>query len=396
MKMKKILIIGASVLQLPAILKAKEMGYKVAVVDYDHNAIGISYADEYYNVSTIDKQGVLQVAQSAKIDGIMTLATDMPMRTIAYVAEKMNLPGVSEETALKATDKGEMIKAFVENNVACPWFYIVSSDKDLNEIISKISYPCIVKPTDSSGSRGVMLVKDEKEVSDAYTYSRNMSRNGNVIIEEFLIGNEVSVEVMAIDGTPHILAITDKITTGAPHFVEMGHSQPSCLSKEALQDISQLAVKAVKAIKLENGPAHVEIMHTTQGAKMIEIGARMGGDNITTHLVPLSTGIDMVKATIDLAMGNTPNISPKWHKGSAIKYLNMSEGIISKINGIEDARIVEGVKEVVIVKKIGDCVKGIKSSTDRVGYVIAQSDTPKEALKICDKAICRLEIKVRN
>lgn len=394
--MKKLLIIGASILQLPAILKAKEMGYRVAVADYNPNAIGVSYADEYYNVSTIDKEGVLRVAQAANIDGIMTLATDMPMRTIAYVAEKMGLPGISEETALKATDKGVMIETFRENSVACPWFYIVSSEKELKKVQSSLKYPCIIKPTDSSGSRGVVLVENEEELMKGYLYSKKASRDEKVIIEEYLIGNEVSVEVMTIGGVPHILAITDKITTGSPHFVEMGHSQPSRLSERALKEISELATKAVQAIKLENGPAHVEIMYTPTGPKMIEIGARMGGDNITTHLVPLSTGIDMVRATIQLSVGQQPNIKQKFKKNSAILYIKGSPGIISEISGTDEAKKILGIKEVVLTKKKGDHVSTIQSSNDRIGYVIAQGDSTKNAIKICEEALLNIKLKTKN
>lgn len=392
--MKKILVIGASILQLPAIIKAKEMGFKVAVVDYNSKAIAVPYVDEFYNVSTIDKEGVLKVAQNAKIDGIMTLATDMPMRTIAYVAEKMKLPGISEETALKATDKGEMIQAFRENDVACPWFFILSSKDELQNICSKLVYPCIIKPTDSSGSRGVALVQNEKELEKAYLYSKEASRNGKVIIEEYLIGSEVSVEIMVINGIPHILAITDKLTTGAPHFVETGHSQPSRLNKKAQTEISELAKNAVKAIKLENGPAHAEIMYTSSGPKMIEIGARMGGDNITTHLVPLSTGIDMVKATIDIAMGNVPNITKKWEKGSAIKYMVGSKGNISSISGVDEAKGIKGVTEIVLLKSVNDEIVNVCNSSDRIGYVIAQAEKVEDAMNICEKATNKIDIKI--
>jgi len=390
--MRKILIIGASVLQLPAILKAKEMGFYVGVVDLNPQAVGVKHADTFFNVSTIDTDGIMKVAETFQPLGIMTLATDMPMRSIAAVTKKLNLQGISMESAIKATDKGEMIRSFKEHGVDSPWFFILKSKDDLESISGKITYPCIIKPVDNAGSRGVILVNKESELNDAFDYSRKNSRNGEVIIEEFMTGSEVSVEVMAIDGEIHILAITDKITTGPPYFVEMGHSQPSQLSETTQKRIKDLAVKAMQALNINNGPAHIEIMATTDGPKMIELGARMGGDNITTHLVPLSTGIDMVKSTIQLAVGEIPELTPKFNKGSAIMYLEAPCGIIKKIKGIDDARNTEGVKEFFMTKIVGDHVKQIQSSNDRIGYVVADGDTAEEALLRCSESIKKINI----
>lgn len=392
--MKKLLIIGASVLQLPAIKRAKEMGYYVGVIDYDPNAIGIPFADEYFNVSTIDIEGVTKTAEEFRPDGIMTLATDMPMRSIAAACEKLGLSGISFETAVKSTDKGEMIKAFEENNVEHPWYHIISSVDELDLKLEKITYPCISKPTDNSGSRGVMLIHNERELREAVEYSSSNGRSGSVIVEEYMQGPEVSVEIITVDGEPNVLQVTDKLTTGAPHFVEMGHSQPSRLGEENLEKIRDLAKRAVKAVGIKNGPAHVEIILTKDGPKMVELGARMGGDCITTHLVPLSTGIDMIEATIKIACGEKPNIKPKFEKASAIRFLDAPFGTITAINGVEDAEKLDGVKEISLTKHKGDKVGEIGSSTDRVGFVIAQADTAEQAVSICENALKKITVSV--
>ncbi len=393
--MNKLLIIGASILQLPAIKKAKELGYYVGVIDYDPNAIGIEFADEYFNVSTIDADGVAKVAKDFNPKGIMTLATDMPMRSVAKASKECNLPGITMDTAIKSTDKGEMIKAFELNGVEHPWYYIALTEEEFKLIADKVSYPCIMKPTDSSGSRGVVLVHNKEELENEYNYTKDNSRTGGVIIEEYLQGSEVSVEVMTTGGTPHVLQVTDKLTTGAPHFVEMGHSQPSRLGKENVDKIKDLAIRAVKAVGIVDGPAHVEIMLTKDGPKMIELGARMGGDCITTHLVPLSTGIDMIKATIETACGVKPDIEPKLNKGSAIRYFDAPCGKIKSIDGIEEASKIEGVKEISFVKNVGDTLGKIGSSTDRLGFVVAQADTAEDAVKICEKVLGTVKICVK-
>ena len=390
--MKKLLIIGASILQLPAIKRAKELGYYVGVIDYDPNAIGIPYADEYFNVSTIDIEGVTKAAQEFSPDGIMTLATDMPMRSIAAACEKLGLKGISFDTAIKSTDKGEMIRAFESNGVEHPWYFILSEPKELENVIDQITFPCISKPTDNSGSRGVMLIHNEGELRSAIAYSSENGRGGSVIVEEYLKGPEVSVEIITLDGEPHVLNVTDKLTTGAPHFVEMGHNQPSMLPISDLEKIRDLACRAVKAVGIKNGPAHVEIMLTENGPRMVELGARMGGDCITTHLVPLSTGINMIDATMRISCGETPDIEQKFSKGSAIRYFNPKAGTIKEILGVDEALKIEGVKEISFVKKIGDTVGSIGSSTDRAGFVIAQADTPQEAIAICEQVCNTIRI----
>ena len=384
--MNRLLIIGASILQLPAIKKAKQLGHYVAVADFNPNAIGIPYADEYYNASTIDIEAICKVAEEFKPDGIMTLATDMPMRSIAAATSRLGLPGISMDTAIKSTDKGEMIKAFKAHDVESPWFYIIENVTMLNALLSQLTYPCILKPTDNAGSRGVMLVNSAEELIEAYQYSVSQSRGGLVILEEYMTGPEVSVEVMVVDGEPHVLQVTDKLTTGAPYFVEMGHNQPSMLPTEDVEKIKDLACRAVKSVGINCGPSHVEIKLTPTGPKMVELGARMGGDCITTHLVPLSTGIDMIKATIDVALGLTPDITPTLHKGSAIRFFDAPCGIVSAIEGVEEAQAVEGVQEIAFTKNVGDEVTEIHSSLDRCGFVIAQCDTATEAIETCEKA----------
>lgn len=392
--MKRLMIVGASVLQLPAILKAKEMGLYVGVADYNPQAIGIQYADEFFNASTMDEHAVLSAAIKFKPDGIMTLATDMPMRGVAKVSEKLGLHSISYDTAVKATDKFEMIQAFKAHDVASPWFFTVDSLDELKNLEGQLSYPCIMKPTDNAGSHGVVLAHGFEDLLQSYEYSRASARHGRVIIEEYLKGDEVSVEVMVVDGQVNVLQITDKLTTGAPHFVEMGHSQPSRHHFETQQAIKELAIQACKAVGIDQGPAHVEMMVTKRGPVMIELGARMGGDNITTSLVPLSTGIDMVKATIDVAMGNQPDIKPCLHCGSAIRYIAAPEGVIKSIDGIDEAKMVQGVRNVIMTKVVGEPSTAIQCSNDRIGSVITQAETAEKAVRVCEEAVAKIKILV--
>ena len=393
--MKKILIIGASILQLPAIIKAKELGYYTIVADYNPQAIGIQYADEFHNVSTIDEEGIARLAEQIRPDGIMTLATDMPMRALAVATTRLGLPGISYDTAVKATDKGEMIKAFQAAHVEHPWFLIVDDEAHLKSLLPKVKYPCVMKPTDNAGNRGVCYVSNESELLSQYAYSHQNSRKGKVIIEEYMEGKEVSVEIIVYHGKVHILAVTDKLTLGKPYFVEIGHAEQSMLDTESVEKIKDLATRAVKAVGIDDSPAHVEIMLTKEGPKMVELGSRMGGGCITTHLVPLSTGIDMIQSVINMSMGMEPDIVPKFNRGSALRHIVGVEGIIHSIEGLEAARSIPGVNEVTILKNVGEEVHPFMNGSDRIGYVIASADNTADAISICEKALSKIKIKTK-
>lgn len=397
--MKKIMILGASILQLPAIEKAKEMGLEVIAVDMNPQAVGFSVDGVVKEViSTIDTPAILEAAKRLKIDGIMTLASDMPMQSVAAVCEALGLVGVSKETALKATNKAFMRDALREHDVPVPMYFRVKTKEDFLDAVRKIrtqGYKCIVKPADNSGSRGVDLLKEDSDLDKAYEYSKQYSRGGELVVEEYMEGSEVSVETLAVDGDVHVIQITDKITTGAPYFVEMGHTQPSRLAKDVRERIADVAISANKAIGIENGPSHTEIKVTKDGPKIVELGARLGGDCITTHLVPLSTGVNMVECSIRIALGEKPDLTPKWNKGSAIRYLHTDIGLIQQISGVEDAKKVHGVRQISIIHGIGDNAKEVRSSVDRVGFVISQGDSSEEAIQSCNNAIGKILISVK-
>lgn len=390
---KKIMILGASILQLPAIQQAKKLGLKVVVVDMNPNAVGFQEEGiEKEVISTIDIPKVLEAAKKHKIDGIMTLASDMPMRTVAAVAKEMKLIGIDEQTAINATNKYEMRKALEKANVPIPSFYKVSSLEELDNCINKFNGKFITKPADNSGSRGIFLVEDKSQAKQAFIYSKSNSRNGDVVVEEYMEGPEVSVETLTIDGVCNVIQITDKLTTGAPHFVEMGHSQPSQLDFETQMKIREIAISANKAIGIKNGPSHTEIIVTKDGPKIVELGARLGGDCITTHLVPLSTGVNMVESCIKIALGENPDIKRKINNGSAIRYLDQHQGVIKDIYGIESAKKIKGVEKVYLSVIRNEIVTNINNSSSRIGFVIAKGKTSKEAVDNCNKAIKRIKI----
>lgn len=385
---KKLMILGASILQLPAIEKAIEMGLEVIAVDMNPNAIGFGVPGVIKEViSTIDTPAVLDAARKHIIDGIITLASDMPMQTVAAVCQDMGLVGISSETALKATNKAIMRDSLKEFGVPIPLYYRTIGIEEFRMAVERVrnrGCQCIIKPADNSGSRGVDLLDNDSDLDQAYEYAMKYSRSGELVVEEFMDGPEVSVETLAIDGKVNIIQITDKLTTGAPYFVEMGHSQPSQLDVEIKRKICEVTVAANQAIGISNGPSHTEIKITSSGPKIVELGARLGGDCITTHLVPLSTGIDMVEATIRIAIGEKPSLNLMKKNGSAIRYFETGIGTVQRICGIEQARSIPGVIQITIVHGEGEQIGIIKSSVDRAGFVITQAESVQEAVTLAE------------
>lgn len=383
---KTIMILGASILQLPAIEKAVEMGLKVVALDMNPDAVGFKVPGVIKEIiSTIDISAATEAAKKHRINGVMTLATDMPMRTVAAIADECGLIGISKDTAIKATDKSVMRQTLKANNVPVPEFYRVANEEEFLSAVNNIKGAVMVKPSDSSGSRGILKVEDRQNALKAYEYTKEFSRNGIVVVEEYMSGPEVSVETLAVDGKVNVIQITDKITTGAPHFVEMGHTQPTRL--DCAEEIKKAAIAVNKAIGIENGPSHTEIIVTADGPKIVELGARLGGDCITTHLVPLSTGVNMVEACIRIALGEKPDLTSTVNGGSAIRYFSQRDGIIKSIEGIENARNMPGIKQVSIVHDVGEHVTEITSSGSRMGFVISSGTDADDAARKCENAL---------
>ena len=395
---KKIMILGASILQLPAIQKARDMGYDVVALDMNPNAVGFSVDGVIKEViSTIDVDGAVEAAKRHRVDGVMTLATDLPMRAVSKVAQELHLVGLSPEAAFCATDKYAMRCSLQDAGVPVPEFYAVTNEEEYLQAAAKFRVPYIVKPVDSSGSQGVYMVEDLSDpevMKKAYVYSRPYSHNGMVMVEEHMTGDEFSVETIAIYRELHVIQETDKMTTGKPYFVEMGHTQPSRLRPEIVERIKRTAIAANHAIGIENGPSHTEIIVTKDGPKIVEIGARLGGDCITTHLVPLSTGVDMVKCCIQIALGEKPDIHGTYEKGSATRYFKQHAGTVRRIEGVETAQKIPGVKEIYFAHPVGETVTEIMNSGSRVGFVIAQGENAEDAAKICEEALHKIVITI--
>ena len=363
--MKKIAIIGASYLQLPLVSKMKEMGVESHCFAWEDGAVCKDVADYFYPISILEKEQILAVCQSIKIDGILSVASDAAVPTICYVAEKMGLISNKYADALTATNKYEMRQAFYKNGVSSPQFVL---GEDV--MPTHLKYPVIVKPTDRSGSRGVLKVERKEDLSNAINRAKKESFSAQAIVEEYISGKEVSVEAISYNGIHYILAITDKVTSGEPYFVELAHHQPSVLPDDIQEKIKLETLKALNALNVLYGASHTEIKITEEGeVYLIEVGARMGGGFIGSDLVQLSTGYDFLKGAIQISLGEfeEPVFSEK--KCSGIYFLSKETESIKSI--IENS---DKYSEIVRAEITGKHLRNVESCSDRSGYFIYQSN----------------------
>lgn len=364
--MKKLAVIGASYLQLPLVKKAKEMGLSVICFAWEDGAVCKSEVDRFYPISIVEKEKILEVCREEKIDGIVTIASDVAAPTVAYVAEALGLTGNSFEVACRANDKFQMREAFAAANIPCPQYRLIDPDTQLLGV--DWHYPLIVKPVDRSGSLAVMKVNNYDELSSAVQDAMKYSFKHQAIVEAYVEGREISVEFISYGGRHYPLQITDKVTTGAPHFVELEHHQPADLSKEMFERIYSLTADALDALGVTNGASHSEYKITSDGTPfIIEIGARMGGDFIGSDLVRLSTGYDFVKGAIDVALGKfeVPELLSQACSGVYF-FCKETERLLLK-------KSFDNCSEIVRAEYPDRPLVEVSRSADRVGYFIYQS-----------------------
>lgn len=365
---RKIAIIGGSYLQLPIVNKAREMGLEVHCFSWEDGAVCKDVADHFYPISIVEKEQILAKCQEIGIDAITTIASDTAVVTVNYVAQRMGLISNPDEYSEMTTNKYKMRQCFLSGNVPSPKFVLVD-DMDHYQITG-FKFPLIVKPTDRSGSRGVEKVLDPVQLENAIVRAQKESFEHKAIIEEFVTGHEISVESISYEGIHFILQITDKVTTGAPYFVELEHHQPSSLPQAIQEEVRQIVLKALDALHIRYGASHSELKITEDGeVKVIEIGARMGGDFIGSNLVQLSTGYDFLKGVINVALGMFEEPRQTENSHSGVYFLSKETERLKPI-----IKKWKNYPEIVDVEITDEELRFIECSGDRSGYLIYQAN----------------------
>lgn len=360
---KKIAIIGASLGQLPLCLQAKGMGLDVYVFAWDKDAVCKPYADHFVPISITEKEAIAQYCKEQGIQGVASNGSDTTAKVVSYIATKLNLNGVNYDDFILAQDKHYVRQISQEiSELTQIREYKYDQETQVSE------YPCIVKPINGYAKIGVSLANNEDEFRSAIKYAT--ANNSQIMIEEFAPGKEISVETISFKGQHFIVQTTDKDSSGAPHFVELGHHQPAQLSDVVLNKLHAIIPALLSKLKYNNGPAHIEFKHNGDDVYLIEVNLRGGGDEISNKLVQLSTGHNFLKYIIEVALGDFRGIEEK-HSSSCAGIYYLCQQTKQYLPYFEDFN-----KPSWLVEQHLDN-KDLNQSTtnyDRNGYLIYQSD----------------------
>lgn len=365
---ERIAVIGANEPLIPFYRQAKALGYKIIGIAIEKGAVCKKYCDRFYPVSFADKDAVVEVCRKEKVDGIISFSLESALPTVVYVAQKLGLVSNSEACIKLTQSKYAQRQALEKAGIPVPKYYLVDNISDLSKV--QCRFPVIVKPVDSGGSQGICKVDKQEELMEAYNYAVSYSRTSKTIIEEFIDGREFSVEFISHQGKHYFLQITDKVTSGAPRFVEMQHHQPADIPASVWDRIKTMVERALTALKIENSASHTEIKwNSNDELFIIETGARMGGDYISSDLVRLSTGYDFVEGAIKLAVNKfeEPSFPQRMHSGVYF-YSKLAPEIGRVIKNHENW------PEIVEYEYSDEPLMEVKSNADRRGYLLYQKE----------------------
>ena len=362
---KTIAIIGAGYLQRPLVEKAKQMGLRTICFAWADGAVCKDICDRFYPISIVEKEEILAICREEQIAGICTIASDVAAPTVAYIANAMGLSGNSYESALRANNKYLMRQALAEADVPCPKYICLKDEMpDISNLGMQL--PLIVKPSDRSGSMAVTKVTEWSGLAEAVRLAQQASFKHEAMVEEFIDGREISVEMISCGGKHYALQITDKVTTEAPHFVELAHHQPSNLPADTQAHIFSLTRRALDALGLTCGASHSEYKITREGRiAVMEIGGRMGGDFIGSDLVRLSTGYDFLQGVIEVALGQTIHPQPQAIAHSGVFFLSAETPQVKDY--IDHA---DRYPQIVAAEQTDHELHHLTCSGDRSGYFI--------------------------
>lgn len=375
------MVIGAGFGQIPAINTAKELGLKVIAIDKNPKAEGMRIADFSYPVDVIDKKNALKIAKKHNISGVITMQSDLPVPTIGYLNDHLNLTGISLEVALACSNKVECRNRLAKFDCAQPKFQIIKEISEADQAVNKIGLPCVIKAPDSSGSRGVVKLKNKNDINTAFEEAKKYSRSGEIIVEEFVDGIEFGAQTFSLNGECKLVVLHNDTLSPPPYMIPVGHSFPFNKLNEEDEKIAKEDIKrAVEAIGINDGPANIDVIldRKTNRVKIIEIGARIGATCLP-ELVSYHTGINWVEKTILNCMNKPIDLrQTKRFPVAALILEAKQDGILKSFNHPTEK---DYLVEFEVTAKIGDEVSKLRKGTDRIGKVICTGKSATDAEK---------------
>ncbi len=371
MDKKSILIFGVGELQRSIIHRAKMMGLFTVGIDPLEDAACRGEVDAYEVVGGQDYEGTCAVIEKYGIDAIVTTATDKPLVMMARIAKHYGFPFYSVEAAQWSTDKFQMKQRFKEGGIPCAKGRLVKSASEVGDF----EFPVIVKPRDNSGSRGVKLCRNNKELDSAIAEALPFSHLDTVLVEEFIEGKEYSIESLHHDGVSEVIQFTEKKTTEFPYNVELGHIQPANISEGEKQAIREIISNIGNVLHFENCPSHTELKINERGIFVIETSPRLGGDYITSTLTPLSTGVNLEDELLKMALDEKINPLPQKIQYAGVRFFDFKEGsVVLRLPDISKIMKWPNVVDFSFSLKPNDTIPRITSSLSRYGHIIIEAD----------------------
>ena len=380
--MKKALVLCGGIPQTELIRQLKERGIYTILADMNENVVARPHADKFYKVSVLDIEGVKQVAIEEKVDFIITVCADQVLEVVAKISEELGLPWyIDAETAENVSKKSYMKKIFWENGVPTTKYVIL--DKYDAESVKDLNYPLIVKPVDAYSSRGVRKVLSEEELKEAILVATDISRTKTAIVEEFFEGDEISVDIYVEDGKARVLCLTNIYKIGEDGKFIINRSRiPADVSSDIENQITETVQKIATAFNLQNCPMLVQLISNGEKISVIEFCARTGG-GIKFQMIKRVSGFDVVKAVVDLTVGEKPHIVQinKPERITVNEFVYCYPGTLERTEGFEELRREGIIYDYSEFKLPGSVFGDIRGSGDRVAFYGIEAETEEELKK---------------
>ncbi|MBN2794613.1 MAG: ATP-grasp domain-containing protein [Clostridia bacterium] len=380
--MKNILILGAGPCQINGIKKIKSLGYKAFVADYRLDSPGKVIGDISILADVFSFDAIYNSCKNMDIDGVFTTGTDQPVLTVSQVANALDLPClISEETALKVTNKSFMKKCFTEHDIPTVKYLLLKENYQEN-LLDDFPFPAVMKPVDSQGQRGIYKVKTKKEVRELFGQVMKYSRADEILLETFYENKEVTVSGWVEDDTVHIFTITDRVTFPSDEHIGvcLSHEYPSIHLNQYRKDFFEMTCNICKAFEIHNGPIYFQYLVGSEGVKVNEIACRLGGAYEDVS-IPWLTGVDVLKKVIDSALGfKTEKIKYQYEESKCVstQLFFCRPGKITAMTPIEEILKIPFVLSAEYNYKIGDVILNTENASARAGHFIVYGENEEE------------------
>jgi len=370
-----LMVIGAGRGQLPAILAGKKIGLRVIAVDKNSEAVGMKHADIALPIDIIDVEKTLFAAEKYKVDGVMTMQSDFGVPAVGKIVETLCLSGVSYQAALKSSDKWESKKCFFDKKIATPSAGLAKNYKEAKVLVEKIGPPCIIKPADSSASRGVSKIDRISQLKESFEKALEYSLKNKVCVEQYIDSLELGAQTFSKNGKCVAVFVHNDTLSDLPYYIPIGHSFPSKLERKILDRVKKECRKAVEALGINDGPANIDVILDKKGNPFIvEVGARIGATCLP-ELMYYHTGIDWVKEAVKIAVGMRPDLKVTKKMPCAALILDSpKDGVLRDYKIPEKVKNLDDLLEMEVSVKIGEKVNRLTMGTDRIGKIVVRGD----------------------